>query len=130
MPSYEYRCEACDHSFDVFQKNTKAKRKCPECGKFKLERLISACHGYVAATQGDMKTIGDLANFNRDSKSRWEKEKADQEYAGSSRLAEEKLRQDKEGEDRSFFGADENTMKKISGLSTEKQKEYIKTGKL
>ena len=130
MPSYDYRCEACDHNFDVFQKNTKAKRKCPECGKFKLERLISACHGYVAATQSDMKTIGDLANFNRDAKTKGEKEAADKEYADSSRLATEKLRQDKVGEDRSFFGASEKKMADIAKLSEKKQKEYIATGKL
>tara|TARA_R110000824_G_scaffold143199_1_gene310726 strand:+ start:1468 stop:1860 length:393 start_codon:yes stop_codon:yes gene_type:complete len=130
MPTYEYQCEACDHNFDVFQKNTKAKRKCPKCGKFKLERLISACHGYVAAAQGDMKTIGDLANFNRDSKSKGEKEAADKAYADSSRLATEKLRQDKIGEDRSFFGASEKKMADIAKLSDKKQKDYIATGKI
>ena len=133
MPVFEMRCgnEQCKHEFEVFQKGSdKAKRKCPECGKFKLERLISACHGYVAATQDNMKTIGDLANFNRDSKTKGEKEAADKVYADSSRLATEKLRQEKDGEDGSFFGASEKKMADIGKLSEKKQKDYIATGKI
>ena len=41
MPTYDYQCNACDHAFELFQSITAAtKRKCPECGKLKLRRLI------------------------------------------------------------------------------------------
>lgn len=41
MPTYEYQCEACEHAFEIFQSMTEPKkRKCPSCGKNKLERLI------------------------------------------------------------------------------------------
>jgi len=41
MPTYDYLCDACDHSFELFQSITApVKRKCPECGKLKLRRLI------------------------------------------------------------------------------------------
>ena len=41
MPTYEYRCGACGHEFEAFQSITaSAKRKCPECKKMSLERLI------------------------------------------------------------------------------------------
>lgn len=41
MPTYEYRCNACGHEFEEFQSITaSALRKCPSCGKLKLERLI------------------------------------------------------------------------------------------
>ena len=41
MPTYEYRCAACDHEFELFQSMSAShKRKCPECGRLKLERLI------------------------------------------------------------------------------------------
>ena len=41
MPTYEYRCTACDHEFELFQSMSAShKRKCPECGRLKLERLI------------------------------------------------------------------------------------------
>ena len=41
MPTYEYRCKACGHEFEEFQSITAdALKKCPECKKNKLERLI------------------------------------------------------------------------------------------
>ncbi len=41
MPTYDYRCNACDHEFELFQSmSDKVKRTCPECGKKSLERLI------------------------------------------------------------------------------------------
>ena len=41
MPHYDYVCDACEHSFELFQTITAGtKRKCPECGKLKLRRLI------------------------------------------------------------------------------------------
>jgi putative FmdB family regulatory protein len=41
MPTYDYECSACDHSFELFQSiNEPVKRKCPACGKSKLRRLF------------------------------------------------------------------------------------------
>ena len=41
MPTYDYVCDACEHAFELFQSiKEEAKRKCPECGKQKLRRLI------------------------------------------------------------------------------------------
>ena len=43
MPIYEYRCGACGHHLEALQKMSEAPlRKCPECGKSQLKRLISA----------------------------------------------------------------------------------------
>jgi putative FmdB family regulatory protein len=43
MPIYEYRCSACEHHLEALQKMTDAPlRKCPECGKSQLKRLVSA----------------------------------------------------------------------------------------
>jgi len=43
MPIYEYRCSACGHDLEALQKMTDASlRKCPECGKSQLKRLVSA----------------------------------------------------------------------------------------
>lgn len=43
MPTYDYVCDACGHKFELFQSiNDPVKRKCPECGKSKLRRLIGA----------------------------------------------------------------------------------------
>src|SRR2546422_3078204 len=41
MPTYEYVCDACDHSFDELQGfSEEPLRKCPKCGKPKLRRLF------------------------------------------------------------------------------------------
>jgi putative FmdB family regulatory protein len=40
MPTYDYKCTACDHAFEIFHSMSEVKRKCPECGKNALERQI------------------------------------------------------------------------------------------
>lgn len=41
MPTYDYRCNACGHEFELFQSMSEGvKKKCPSCGKLALERLI------------------------------------------------------------------------------------------
>ena len=43
MPIYEYRCGACGHHLEALQKMTEGPlRKCPDCGKSQLRRLVSA----------------------------------------------------------------------------------------
>lgn len=43
MPTYRYECSACGHPMEVFQSMTeRPKRKCPSCGKPKLQRMIGA----------------------------------------------------------------------------------------
>jgi len=43
MPIYEYGCRSCGHTLDALQKlSDKPLRKCPECGKSALKRLMSA----------------------------------------------------------------------------------------
>jgi putative FmdB family regulatory protein len=43
MPTYDYRCDACNHEFEEFQSMLdKPLKKCPKCKKSKLRRLIGA----------------------------------------------------------------------------------------
>ncbi len=57
MPTYEYVCEACDHAFEEFQSITaKPLRKCPECGKPKLRRLIGTGAGIIFKGSGFYET--------------------------------------------------------------------------
>lgn len=43
MPTYDYRCNACDYTFELFQSiSERTIRKCPKCGELKLERLFGA----------------------------------------------------------------------------------------
>lgn len=48
MPTYDYVCNACGHEFELFQSMSESvKKKCPECGKLKLERLIGTGAGVI-----------------------------------------------------------------------------------
>jgi putative FmdB family regulatory protein len=43
MPTYDFQCEGCGHTFEAFQSfSEKPLKKCPACGKQKLRRLIGA----------------------------------------------------------------------------------------
>lgn len=43
MPIYEYECQACGHRLEALQKvSDKPLKKCPDCGKPKLHKLMSA----------------------------------------------------------------------------------------
>ena len=43
MPTYDYTCSACSHSFELFQSiKEDPVKKCPACGKLKAERVIGA----------------------------------------------------------------------------------------
>ena len=53
MPTYEYRCSACGHTFEKFQSITAEPIKvCPECGKKKVQRLIGAGSGLIFKGSG------------------------------------------------------------------------------
>ncbi len=57
MPTYEYLCEACGHEFELFQAmSASVKRKCPDCGKLKLKRLIGAGAGVIFKGSGFYQT--------------------------------------------------------------------------
>ena len=53
MPTYQYECDACGHEFEMLQSMTDAKlKKCPECKKTKLHRLIGAGSGMIFKGSG------------------------------------------------------------------------------
>ena len=53
MPTYNYICENCKYSFEKFQKMSAGTlRKCPECKRFKLKRLIGAGSGVIFKGEG------------------------------------------------------------------------------
>ncbi len=57
MPTYDYQCDACEHAFEKFQPITaKVIRKCPECGKLKVRRLIGAGAGIIFKGSGFYQT--------------------------------------------------------------------------
>ncbi len=57
MPTYDYVCDACEHEFELYQGiNDSKKRKCPECGKLKLRRLLGTGAAVVFKGSGFYQT--------------------------------------------------------------------------
>ena len=53
MPTYEYMCGNCGYEFEYFQTITaRPLRKCPECGKANLKRLIGSGSGVIFKGSG------------------------------------------------------------------------------
>lgn len=108
MPTYEYRCEACEHTFEQFQSITaKALRKCPECGESKLQRLIGTGAAVLFKGSGFYET-----DYRSDSYKKAEKAEKDA-------AAPKKDKKDK----KDSGGSSQSTAKKKSdGGSTKKAK--------
>ncbi len=57
MPTYEYECRACGHKLEALQSfSEKPLRRCPECKKMKLQRLIGAGSGIIFKGSGFYET--------------------------------------------------------------------------
>jgi putative FmdB family regulatory protein len=80
VPTYEYECEACGHTLEAFQGiSEKPLRKCPECGRRKLRKLIGAGAGLIFRGEGFYAT---------DYRSKDYKEKAKKEEGGAGTKGE------------------------------------------
>ena len=56
MPTYDYECNKCGHTFEAFQSiSADPLKKCPEC-KGKVQRLISAGAGVLFKGSGFYQT--------------------------------------------------------------------------
>jgi putative FmdB family regulatory protein len=57
MPTYDYECDACGHKFELFQSiSAPVEKKCPECKKNKLRRLIGTGAAVVFKGSGFYQT--------------------------------------------------------------------------
>ena len=75
MPTYDYECEACGHSFEEFQSmSAEHLKKCPECKKNKLKRLIGMGGGIIFKGSGFYETDYRSSQYSSD-------QKADQKQA-------------------------------------------------
>ena len=66
MPTYDYICDACGHEFELFQSmSDSAKRKCPQCGRHKLRRLIGTGAGVIFKGSGFYETDYRSNSYNK-----------------------------------------------------------------
>jgi len=57
MPTYDYECKACGHVFETMHAmSAPPLKKCPECGKKALVRLISGGAGVIFKGSGFYET--------------------------------------------------------------------------
>lgn len=53
MPTYDYECGSCGKTFEVFQSiKEDLLKKCPKCGKLKLQRLFGTGGGVIFKGSG------------------------------------------------------------------------------
>ncbi len=69
MPTYEYVCDACKHAFEKFHSmKDDPIRKCPECGKLKVRRLLGSGGGIIFKGTGFYQTDYKSSGTSKDSK--------------------------------------------------------------
>jgi len=80
MPTYTFSCENCSQIFEIFSsiKDYSSNQKCPSCSSSKVYREYtfdcSSISMSVKKSDSELKTLGDLANRNRDRLSNDEKD--------------------------------------------------------
>lgn len=53
MPTYDYQCDACNHTFEEFQSfSDPVLKKCPKCKKSKLRRLLGTGAAVIFKGEG------------------------------------------------------------------------------
>lgn len=52
MPIYEYHCDDCDESFELFVRslNARVAAKCPQCGSEHVEKEVSAVSAFGSSS--------------------------------------------------------------------------------
>jgi putative FmdB family regulatory protein len=80
MPTYEYECRSCGHTFEAFQPiKDRPLRKCPVCGKG-VKRLIGTGAGIIFRGSGFYETD----YRSEDYRQKAESEKSSGDRSGSS----------------------------------------------
>jgi putative FmdB family regulatory protein len=113
MPTYDYECDACGHTFELFQGiNDPLKKKCPECGKPKLRRLFGTGAAVVFKGSGFYQT-----DYRSDSyKKAAEKDKpaSESKSDGKSETKSEKKTESKSSSDTKSSSGGKSDKKKSS----------------
>lgn len=121
MPTYIFICEECEFELQVEQsikKPTPNRKKCPNCKKNKLNRILFAPHVYNKP--GDDKiSVGLLSDRNAGRFSEDQK-KAIDEKNGIKRKSKDTKK--------NFWETSDKNLQKISSMTPAQKKKYIDTG--
>ncbi len=132
MPLYDYQCISCQNELrDVFQKMSENPLvKCPNCGKKKLERIITtAPYGIV---NQDPKTLKHLADRNTQKMGHYEYEARCEEEKkkrqGYSKFKESGYDVVKPDYERPFWRDSDVIDKSLATMTPEQKQKYILKG--
>src|SRR5215831_21193376 len=85
MPTYEYVCDACGHSFDELQSFSDAPlTKCPKCGKKRLRRLFGTGAAVLFKGSGFYQTDYRSESYKAAAKAEQEKTSTSKDGAASA----------------------------------------------
>lgn len=85
MPTYEYVCAACGHALEIFHSMSEApRRKCPACGKNRLERRIGKGAGVLFKGSGFYQTDYRSDSYKKSAESGAEKAEPEKKAAPES----------------------------------------------
>ncbi len=119
MPTYDYVCKACEHQFEQFQSMTaSALRKCPECGKLQLKRLIGSGGGLIFKGSGFY--ITDYRSKEYQSAAEADKSSSSSSDSGSKDGSDKSKKPDATSTSKSSEPSTESSESKESGSSTAK----------
>lgn len=82
MPTYDYICEGCGLEFEEFQSITaEPLKKCPQCGKRQLKRLIGSGSAVIFKGAGFYETDYRSESYKNGEKNAKEKPKKEKDKA-------------------------------------------------
>ena len=122
MPTYVFKCGECNYELEVEQsikKSTPSRKKCPNCKKNKLSRVLFAPHVYNKPGDDNI-TLGLLSDRNAERFSADQKEAIESKYKTKTKRKKKKVK--------NFWEKSDTDMKKISSMTPQQKKKYIETG--
>ena len=111
MPTYDYRCNACGHTFDELQSfSDPPLTKCPKCKKNKLERLFGGGGAIIFKGGGfyetDYRRAGQKADGDGEAaKTETKETKAETPAASNGSTAKTESKTESKGESKGGGGA-------------------------
>ena len=66
MPIYEYSCQHCGTTFEVFVRNGEKESGCPECGHTEIKRLLSPVYSNFTSWSDTLNGLGKWSTKHED----------------------------------------------------------------
>lgn len=118
MPTYDYECDACGHRFELFQSiSADPEKKCPQCKKLKLRRLIGTGAAVVFKGSGFYQTDYRSDSYKKSAAADGSSSSSDSAKSSSEKSSSEKT-SSKSTESTSSSSSEKKPSKKRSGDKT------------